>query len=89
MVETLNADVLQDNLALSLARALAAANKKAHELGIDVFQSLITITQLFLNGDSIWRINYGPKDYINRRGGDLIIDVDSHDAIIKRVLRGQ
>lgn len=29
------------------------------------------------------------KDYINRRGGDLMIDVGSHDAIRKRVVRGQ
>lgn len=89
MAETLNAEILQDNLALSLARALAAANKKARELGIDVVQSLISITQLTLNGGSLWRINYGPKDYVNRRGGDLIIDVNSHDAMIKQVLRGQ
>ncbi len=89
MATTLTADVLQDDLAVSLARVLAAANKKARESGIDVLQSLITITQRSLNGDLLWRINYGPKDYVGRRGGDLIVDVDANDASVKQVLRGQ
>ena len=89
MVTTLTAEVLQDNLAVSLAQAMAAANKKAHELGIDVHESLISITQSVLNGCSVWRINYGPRDYVNQRGGDVLIEVDMHEAIIKRVLRGQ
>lgn len=81
--------VLQDDLAVSLARAMAAANKKARELGVDVTQSLISITQHTLNGISVWRINYGPRDYVNKRGGDVLIEVDVHDATIKKVLRGQ
>jgi len=84
----LAADVLQDDLAVSLARVIAAANKRARELGIDVVQSFITITQSFDNGPR-WRINYGPKDYVGRRGGDLIIEVDADDISIKQVLRGQ
>lgn len=89
MTATLTAEVLQDDLAVSLARAMAVANRKARELGVDVFQSLISITQHTLNGISVWRINYGPKDYVNRRGGDVLIEVDMHDATIKKVLRGQ
>ncbi len=85
----LTADVLQDELAISLARALAAANKRAHESGIEVLASLITITQRAFNGQLLWRINYGPRDYVGRRGGDLIVDVDPTDASIKKVLRGQ
>ncbi len=88
MTANLTADVLQDDLAIMLARALALANKRARELGIDVRNSIITITQLPLNG-GLWRINYGPKDYIGRRGGDLIIEVDPISSSIKRVLRGQ
>jgi hypothetical protein len=88
MSATLTADVLQDDLAVLLARVLATANKRARELGVDVLQSFITITQSFDNGSS-WRINYGPKDYIGRRGGDLIIEVDAGDISIKQVLRGQ
>lgn len=71
-----------------LARVLAAANKRARELGVDVLQSFITITQSFENGPR-WRVNYGPKDYLGRRGGDLIIEVDAGDISIKQVLRGQ
>jgi hypothetical protein len=89
MATTLTADVLQDDLAISLARMLAAANKKARESGVDVPQSLITITQGSVSGDSVWRINYSPKDYIGRRGGDLIVEVDANDASIRQVLRGQ
>ena len=88
MSAILTADVLRDDLAVLLARVLATANKRVRELGVDVLQSFITITQSFENG-SRWRINYGPKDYIGRRGGDLIIEVDAGDISIKRVLRGQ
>ncbi len=89
MATSLTADVLQDDLAVSLARVLAAANKKARESGVDVLQSLITITQRSFNGSLVWRINYGPKDYVERRGGDLIVEVDPTDTSIKQVLRGQ
>lgn len=88
MGATLSADVLEDEMAVSLARVLASANRRARELNVDVPQSLITITQLIDNGPC-WRINYGPKDYVGRRGGDLVIEVDATDASIKQVLRGQ
>jgi hypothetical protein len=89
MVATLTAEVLEDDIAVSLARAMAAANKRARELGVDALQTLITITQRSLNGSLVWRINYGPKDYVGRRGGDLIIEVDPSDASIRQVLWGQ
>lgn len=89
MATTLTADVLQDDLAISLARALAVANKKARESGVDVLQSLITITQRPLNDGLIWQIHYGPKDYVGRRGGDFIVAVDLSDGSITQVLRGQ
>ncbi len=89
MAATLTAEVLQDELAVSLARAMAAANKKAAELGVDVIQSLITITQHPESGGSVWQINYGPQEYVNRRGGDVLIEVDMQKATIKKVLRGQ
>lgn len=84
----LNDDVLKDEMAVSLARVVAAANKRARELNIDVPQSLITITQV-IDNDPCWRINYGPKDYVGRRGGDLMIEVDACDASIKKVCGGQ
>jgi hypothetical protein len=86
MSPTLTAEVLEDSIAVSLACVIAVANRRARQLGIDVHQSLITITQYFPDGGVLWRINYGPKDYIGRRGGDLIIEVDPSDVSIKRVL---
>ena len=85
---TLSADVLQDDMAVMLARVMAAANKRARELGVDALQSFITITQQVDDG-LFWRVNYGPRDYMNRRGGDLMIDVDGDDMKIRQVLRGQ
>lgn len=89
MAAALTPDVLQDDIAVSLARAIAAANKRARESGIDVLQSIISITQRAFNGNSLWEINYGPKEYIGRRGGDFIVRVDPKDSSIKQVLRGQ
>ncbi len=88
MSNLLTAEVLQDELALSLARIIAAANKCAREAGVNVAESLVTITQVS-NGDLYWRINYGPKDYINQRGGDVIVDIEAKDSIVRQILRGQ
>lgn len=88
MSMTLSTDVLQDDLAVSLAQVLAAANKRAREAGVDVGRSVITISQSFEHGLR-WRVNYGPKDYIGRRGGDLIVEVEASDASVTQVLRGQ
>ena len=82
-------DVLKDDLALSLARMMAAANKRARELGVDASQSLITITQRANGAETLWRINYGAKNYIGRRGGDLMIDLNPRDGSIQNELRGQ
>jgi len=88
MPATLTADVLQDDIATSLACIIATANKRARELGVDIAESLITITQHRFDG-LIWRVNYGPKEYVGRRGGDLIIEVDASDTSIKQELWGQ
>lgn len=85
----LTPEVLQDELAMSLARALAVANQRARESGIDVVASLITISQRVFNNQLLWRINYGPQDYVGRRGGDLIVEVDPVNASIRQVMRGQ
>jgi hypothetical protein len=87
-MSALSAEVLQDDIAVLLAKVLAAANRRARELGVDVLGSLITITQSMDDGPR-WRVNYGPKDYVGRRGGDLIVEVDPADMSVKRVLRGQ
>jgi len=84
----LTADVLQDELAVSLACVIASANARARENRVDVHESLITITQTTDNGAS-WRVNYGPKGYIDRRGGDFVVDVDAQDGHVIRVRHGQ
>ena len=82
-------EVLEDDMAMAVAGVIAVANRRARELGVDVDQSLITITQLPVNGGLVWRVNYGPRDYVGRRGGDLIIEVDPKTAQITRVQWGQ
>ena len=88
MAAVLTADVLQDELAVQFARIVAAANRRAVELGVDITRSLVSVTQTTLD-NPFWRINYGPKDYVLKRGGDVIIDVDPIDVSVKQVLRGQ
>lgn len=84
----LTADVLQDDVAVSLARVMAMANKRARELGVDVLQSMITVTQQPSNGLN-WLVNYGSRNYINQRGGDLMIEINGEAMKIEKVLRGQ
>jgi hypothetical protein len=89
MPATLSKETLQDEIAVSVATVLASANRKAKELGIDINESLITVGEhLALNG-WIWRVNYGPRNYVGRRGGDLMIDIDPKTAKIMQVLHGQ
>lgn len=89
MAMPLTADVLQDDIAVSLARVMAAANKRARELGVDAVQSLITVSQRSFENGLVWRVNYGPRQYIGQRGGDLIIEIDPTDDSVKQILRGQ
>lgn len=89
MSVALSSDVLQDDVAVTVARVIASANKRARELNVDVMQSMISLTQHSQDGSWVWRVNYGAKDYIGRRGGDLLIEVNSEDASIQRVLWGQ
>ncbi|MGI0015154.1 MAG: hypothetical protein ACREBU_17205 [Nitrososphaera sp.] len=51
MAAVLTADVFEDEIAVSLARAMAIANKRARALGVDVLQTFITVTQRSFNGD--------------------------------------
>ena len=89
MAATLTAEVYQDDVAVTIANVLATANKRAIEMGVDVTESLLTITQRLQDGIMYWRINYGPKDYINTRGGDLIVDISANSGEVKQVLWGQ
>lgn len=89
MAVSLTAEVYQDDMAVTLANALAAANRRAVEMGVDVADSLLTISQRIGHDGMIWRVNYGPREYINQRGGDLIVDVAAHSGEVEQVLYGQ
>ena len=88
MAATLSMEVLQDEIAVTLAQVIAAANKRAIVAGVDVNNSIITIMQI-IGKEFLWRINYGTRNYKSQRGGDLIVDVRAKDASIKAVIRGQ
>ena len=88
MNTSLTAEDLADEVAVSVAHILAAANRRARQLGCEVTQSLVTISQHF-DGGWFWRINYGPKNPTAQRGGDLIVEVNADNAEVKRVLHGQ
>lgn len=89
MPTVLSNETLQDEIAVSVAKVLASANRKAKEMGVDVKESLITVSQHLTKGVWLWRVHYGARDYVGRRGGDLMIDVDPHNANIEQILRGQ
>lgn len=89
MATALETEVLQDDIAISIARVVASANKRARELGVDIPQSIISITQDSANGGWFWRVNYCPKDYVGGRGGDLVIEVEPGGGSVKQVLWGQ
>lgn len=73
----------------SLWRELQRRRISARAQGVDVLASRISLTQVADENEFYWRISYGPKNYIGRRGGDLIIEVNADDASILRVLHGQ
>ena len=79
----------KDRRVMSVAKALALANETALATGWDPATSLVTITEELDSAGSLWRIHYGPRDYINRRGGDLVILVDEDAGSVRQVLRGQ
>jgi len=89
MATVLSKETLQDEIAVSVAEVLASANRKAKELGVDVKESLITVSQHLAKGVWLWRVHYGARDYVGRRGGDLMIDIDPRGADIKQILHGQ
>jgi len=84
MSMNLTAEDLADDLAMSVAHILAAANRRARQLGCDASQSLVTISQQF-DGRWFWRINYGPKNPTTERGGDLVVEVNADNGEVKRV----
>jgi hypothetical protein len=76
-------------LVTSVARALTLANEAAIAKGADPANSLVTIAEESSATGRVWRIHHGPRDYVNRRGGDLIVLVDEESDAVQRVMRGQ
>jgi hypothetical protein len=89
MIGTLSIDALNDAVALTTANIVATANRRARELGVEVERTLMSLTHVIAPGSDTWRVNYVPDDYVERRGGDLIIDVDARSGDVIRVFRGQ
>ena len=79
----------QDHLVMSVARALALANEAALAQGTEPANSLVTIEEETSPAGRLWRIHYGPRDYVSRRGGDLIVVVDESSESVQRIIRGQ
>jgi hypothetical protein len=82
-------DLQQDHLVMSVARVLSLANKAALAQGTEPANSLVTITEEPSSTGPVWRIHYGPRDYVGRRGGDLIVLVDERSEVVLRIIRGQ
>ncbi len=82
-------EIEQDPLVMSVARAFAVANEAAIAEGSLPSESLVTISEETSSMGEVWRFHYGPRDYVNCRGGDLMVFVDKRSALVKRILRGQ
>ena len=79
----------QDHLVMSVAQALALANEAAVAQGVEPADSLVAITEEGPIASRLWHVHYGPRDYVGRRGGDLIVIVDEQNAVVQRIIRGQ
>ena len=82
-------EMQHDPLVMSVARALRVANDAAQKHGTNPADSLVTISEDSSPAGRLWRIHYGPREYINRRGGDLIVLVDESAGQVQRIVRGQ
>jgi hypothetical protein len=82
-------EIQEDCLVMSVARALTVANEAAVAEGIVPADSLVTILEEPVDEEGAWRIHYGPREYIGRRGGDLTVFVDERAGEVRRIMRGQ
>jgi hypothetical protein len=82
-------EIQEDRLVMSVARAVALANEAAVAEGIVPAESLVTIFEEPASEEGGWRVHYGPRDYVGRRGGDLMVLVDERAGEVRRIIRGQ
>lgn len=78
-----------DLTAVSLARAVAIANRRAREMGYLPEKHRLAVEQDESATGMVWRVNYVPDVGVNQRGGGCIIDVNSADGTIQKELRCQ
>jgi len=81
--------IQHDNLAMSIAAAVALANSAVQAQGTDPATCLVTISEETAAPNRSWRIQYGPRNFVNRRGGDFYVVVDESSQQVRQVLRGQ
>jgi hypothetical protein len=79
----------RDGVALTIARALTIANEEATARGLDPAASVITVTEEVPPPGRVWRIHYGPREDVHRRGGDLTVLVEERTGSVQQVIRGQ
>jgi hypothetical protein len=80
-------ELQNDQIVMSVARALAIANEAAVTQGRKPADSLISITEEPSPNGPVWRIDYVKRDGVNRRGGDLIVYVDQQSQAVQKILR--
>ena len=73
----------------SVGRVLTLANEAAIGYGANLADSLVLISEELSEGGPLWRVHYGPRDHVSRRGGDLIVVVDELAGVVQRVIHGQ
>ena|GEM_PF-6564742 len=66
---------ITDPVVHSVAHVMTMANERARQEGVDVQQSVVTVSQMDDDGVH-WRVNYCPKGAALRRGSDIFINVD-------------
>ncbi len=81
--------IQNDSLALAVGHALALADREALSRGVALADMLVSVAEDAPPPTRVWRVHYGPRDYVNRRGGDLTVFVDEPTGEVRRVLRGQ
>ena len=86
-IDTSNSE-LKDDIVAAVAGVLVVANQCARDRGVNLEESLISIEQQD-DDVNLWRVNYGPKKFLNVRGGDLYVYVDASTKSVSQVLLGQ
>lgn len=82
-------DIQRDELALAVARALAAANAAMVKQGVDPASFFVRIDEDLTLPSRTWQVHYIPRDYLTHRGGGFTVAVEEQSGKVQSVLRGQ